>query len=324
MPSSEPRQGPIFIAGCGRSGTSLLRTLVDAHPDVYIPSESLFMADYLQRGDRLPAWVLRPLLFHEPQLRCWYDGPARLQPTVAATLAAVHQYMADAAGASIWGQKTPRFVRYRRLIDAAFDGCRWLLVYRDPRAVCASMRRSGQHTNSVSRGTARWKNDNRALVEFVRDPGTRPANVHLVRYEDLITDFDEQLTGIFRFLGLTRVPTAQLMDNARPVFFSRSRFENNTIRNGVLPDTGRIDDWKSILTPAEIAYIEAACAPEMASLGYAASAPTTQGGLSTRDTIQKLRDIEIVYRYLRYWPSYPFYTLLRKVILLAFARAPVR
>ena len=34
---------PVFIVGCGRSGTTLLRLMLNAHPDLAIPHESHFM-----------------------------------------------------------------------------------------------------------------------------------------------------------------------------------------------------------------------------------------------------------------------------------------
>src|SRR5689334_9381164 len=39
-----------FIVGVGRSGTTLLRMMLDAHPELAIPSESHFMVDLLAIG----------------------------------------------------------------------------------------------------------------------------------------------------------------------------------------------------------------------------------------------------------------------------------
>lgn len=309
---------PVFIAGCGRSGTSLLRTLIDAHPDVYIPSESLFIPDYLRHGDRLPRRLLRFLLFHEPQLRCWYEGPPELGSNTAVTIEQAHRIMAGRRGASLWGQKTPRFVRCRELLDACLGPLRWILLYRDPRGVCASMRLSGQHTHSVSRACTRWQRDNREIVELVSDPARCPDNVLLVKYEELIQRYEDTLARVFRFLGLPPVSIDQLVENARPVFFPGSGFEINTVRDGVLPDPRRIEDWQSVLRPAEIAYIESACALEMEVLGYPRLASGTNGGFALADALRKLQDVRVIYRYLRYWPTYPLYTLLRKAVLAGF------
>jgi len=319
QPATTELPQAVFIAGCGRSGTSLLRTLLDAHPDVYIPSESLFIADYLEIGDRIPRPLLRLLLRHEPQLLCWYDEPVVLRATVAATVDAIHSTMARRYGARLWGQKTPRFIRYRQVFDLAFPHGKWILVYRDPRAVCASMRRSGQHTNSVAIACRRWLRDNRDILEFLGEPGRCPDNVLLVRYEDFIRGCDAKLDEIFDFLNLSSVPLANLVQNARPVFFRRSGFEINTVRDGVLPDNARIDDWRKILSEREISYIERVCGRQMDILGYDRYSCNSGKSFSLlKDFLDRISDVRIAYRYMRYWPTYPMYTLLRKLVLLPF------
>ena len=322
-PAGDEHPRPVFIAGCGRSGTSLLRTLIDGHPDVYIPSESLFIPDYLLDGDRLPPGLLSALLFHEPQLLCWYDGPTELRGDVARTIATIHDHMASRNGASTWGQKTPRFVRHRDLIDHALGPCNWLLVYRDPRAVCASMRRSGQHSSSVSRACSRWKRDNQEIVRLVESPTRCLENIHLVRYETLVSNPEASLARILEFLQLRQVALDELLKNTRPVFFSRSRFENNTIPNGVLPDPSRISDWQSVLSPSEVSYIESTCLHEMEVLGYSTVMQTPGRGIPATDAIERVRDIRIVLRYLAKWPTYPLYTGIRKLVLGAYRKWPV-
>src|ERR1700741_1031897 len=60
---------PVFVGGCPRSGTTLVRTLLNAHPELAVPHETRFLVDaYRQRrrwGDladpanrrRLAEWV---------------------------------------------------------------------------------------------------------------------------------------------------------------------------------------------------------------------------------------------------------------------------
>ena len=308
--------GPVFIAGCGRSGTSYIRTLVDAHPDVYIPSESLFLVDYLRLGERKPGFLLRWLLHHEPQLLCWYEGEPVRGASLIQTIARLHETMAAGVGARVWGQKTPRFVRYRALFEHAFPGSRWILVYRDPRAVVASMRRSGQHTNSVSRGCKRWLRDNREIVALIEGSEVRPENVMLVKYEELVSRFEKTMGDMIQFLQLAPVPMETLQQAAKPVFFSRSGFENNTIRGGVRPDPRRINDWQGVLTEDEVAAIEKACGREMEVLGYEYSTSRSPGAsFFWKDLVNQLSDARIIYRYLRYWPGYLLYTILRKLLL---------
>ena len=57
---------PFFIVGCGRSGTSLLREMLNSHSKLAVPLESLFIIDYLRAGSRMPLPEMLGLLFREP------------------------------------------------------------------------------------------------------------------------------------------------------------------------------------------------------------------------------------------------------------------
>lgn len=322
MTGTDPAGGPIFVAGCGRSGTSFVRTLLDAHPDVYIPSETLCLVDYLQAWDRLPPRLREWLFFHEPQLRCWYTGPAQASATAAATIARTHEHEATRHGARVWGQKTPRFVRHIDLFRQAYPDARWVLLYRDPRAVVASMVASGQHTNSVVTAVDRWRRDNAPIVDDLRRGRSSP-DVLLVQYETLVVDFAATLARIWRFLDLPPVDEEQLLADARPVFFSRSRFPINTVRDGMRPNPAHLDTWRSRLSPAQVAHVERACAAEMEVMGYAPSAPATAEAIGpVHRLVDRLRDVVIPLRYAWYWPEYPAFVALRQ-LALALGRAPV-
>lgn len=310
---------PVFIAGCGRSGTSYLRTIVDAHPEFFIPSESLFLADYLRWGDSLPKPLLSWLFFREPQLLCWYErGPFPFE-NIRSAIRITHEVEAEAHGARCWGQKTPRFINHMALFDAAFPGIRWLLIYRDPRGVAASMKASRQHTYSVTKACRRWKRDNQPILKLLR--GEKLASrVLLIKFEDLVLDYEKTLKAVFGYLGVAPIDGGEVNDRGRPVFFKRSRFAMNTTRGDLTPDPAIIDNWRKVLSPTEIAYIEGACAQEMQIMGYS---PVAEGRAPGSVRLQAFKDADIVFQYLRKWPEYLFMTALRKA-LFGFFSAPSR
>jgi len=268
----------------------------------------------------LPTTIWRELLAREPQLRCWFDERLPELPTPAETLAAIHAQCARRHGASEWGQKTPRFIRHRESIEHAFDDVRWILVHRDPRAVVASMLGSGQHPFMPARAVARWRRDNADIVAM-QQSGAVPAHVHIVSYETLIRDPQATMDAVFRFLGTDPMPLATLEQNARPVFFSRSRFPMNTIRDGMPPDTASIDAWRAVLSPALQAYIERRCRHEMRILGYEPeqiqSRRQERLSVAWQNVLGALKEPWIVVRYAWYWPEYPIWVLLRKSAFLA-------
>ncbi|MBA1146220.1 sulfotransferase [Ectothiorhodospiraceae bacterium WFHF3C12] len=310
-------RGPIvFVAGCGRSGTSFLRTVLDAHPEIYIPSESLFLSDYLRYEASVPKRVLQFLFFREPQLRCWYDGPRFQFNDAAEAIDRVHGHMARRSGARIWGEKTPRFIRDWQLFSRRLPDIKWVVVYRDPRAVVSSMLGSGQHTSSIWHACERWNRDNRALVAL-KESDLAATNVLIVCYEDLVREFDAHMSRIFDFLGARPIDRDVIEKNAKPVFFSRSRFRINTVRDGILPDEAKLADWKEKLSDQQVRRIEEHCWDMMLKLGYVperAKGPAT----SKPRPLERLKDIGVIGRYMWYWPEYPIHHLLRRAVFQAF------
>lgn len=284
---------------------------------VFIPEESLFIVDYLLHDGAIDKPGCRALLHREPQLRCWYEGPAFQCTSAAEEIRRMHEYSAQRHGARVWGQKTPRFIRHRALIDDKLGPCRWILVYRDPRAVCASMRLSGQHSNSVVRSCARWKRDNADIVSMLAQSERKPPDVFLLKYENLVSDYESVLESVLSFCGLPAVEMHDLFDNVRPTSFGTSTFENNAIRDTVIPDERYLHAWKSALDPREIAYIEEHCSREMETMGYRRSGLAVDESFRIRDLVAKTKDLGIIYRYFRHWPSYPIHFMIRKLFFLA-------
>lgn len=306
---------PVFIAGCGRSGTSYLRTIVDAHPDFFIPSESLFLVDYLKMGASLPKWLLSWMFFHEPQLLCWYEHGSFPISDAREAIQQTHEFEARAHGARFWGQKTPRFINHMSLFESAFPDIRWLLVYRDPRAVAASMKMSRQHTYSVAKACRRWKRDNSPIIDLLAGQSL-PSRVMLVKFEDLVLSYEQTLTSVFRFLGVEPIDGEEVSRRGRPVFFKRSRFAINTIRGDLTPDPAILQSWRRVLKPNEIAYIENACSDEMRMMGYF---PVVDGVAGKVNRMQAVKDVKIFFAYLRNWPEYLLMTALRKGLMQIFA-----
>jgi hypothetical protein len=304
---------PVFIAGCGRSGTTYLKTLVDAHPDVFVPTESLFIVDYLAYGRCLPRPLLYRLFFSEPQLRVWYRGPAFDATSLAELVASAHQRAAAGAGARVWGQKTPRFIRHMTLLDKAFPAARWILVHRDPRAVVSSMLRSTRHTYSVRLACRRWNRDNAALIA---GRGGREGRILVVSFESLVTQPALVLERIWHFLAVPPIPLQSILERAQVQRMIGSTFEQNAVREGVRNDPTKAETWRRHLRPSQQAYIAAECRDLMERLGYAAdtavgSVPELRG-----DTLQAARDIGIAWEYLWHWPAYLLHTALRRAAMV--------
>jgi hypothetical protein len=111
--TDEYQQGrPIFLIGCHRSGTTLLRYLLDAHPNLACPPESKFVAAF-ERVLTYPQ-ALRGL----ESLGISTD---RLLMEFGRLTAKLLGEFSNARGKRRWVDKTPNYYRLLSLIDRMFQ-----------------------------------------------------------------------------------------------------------------------------------------------------------------------------------------------------------
>lgn len=114
---------PIFLLGIYRSGTTLLRYVIDSHPDIACPPET----DFIDK--------LRFLLDDERALR----GLASMgfnETHVRARLAMFVEYFfgnyAAAHGKSRWADKSPSYLDCIDLLTMLFPKARFVTIHRHP------------------------------------------------------------------------------------------------------------------------------------------------------------------------------------------------
>ena len=151
---------PIFLVGCGHSGTSILQRLLGEHSGIYgVPYESRIF-EY----ENFKKWLTMRIWNRETVVR------------------AKHR----------WVEKTPMHVRLIDRIFSSFPEARVLLVIRDGRDVSVSFRK---RFGDFESGLERWVEDNRLGLAWRDDP-----RVMIVRYEDLVQRYDETMPGICAFI----------------------------------------------------------------------------------------------------------------------------
>lgn len=306
---------PFFIVGCGRSGTTLLRTLLNGHPEIGVPQESLFITDYLRAGESVGLASLLRMLIREPELEEWGIHPSIEDldgcNTAAEAIDRLHRIYLDGKGKQRWGQKTPRFVRYVELLRHHFPGARFIHLVRDPRAVVSSLISSDVHRSNALYGSKRWLNDVSAGIEAEKK---YPQEFVRVRYEDLVTEVESTLHRLASFLAFTYDPA--MVAAAAQGASEYSRFYAAIHANLSMPPTDRfIDKWKERLDPRQVALVESIVGERMVELGYARS-PRVAGSTAAGRTGMKLeRALGLVrqtIQYLRFRRSYLLHLVSRK------------
>ena len=95
------QDGPIFVVGSMRSGSTMLRLILDSHPHIAIPPETGFMGG-LRAAKQIPHWKFG---------KGWYERLGWAEEEVDERLREFYSGMfaryAASKGKQRWGEKTP-------------------------------------------------------------------------------------------------------------------------------------------------------------------------------------------------------------------------
>lgn len=162
---------PILIGGCGRSGTSILLSILSAHPNIYGVDVETNIFGYQRRFSGV-------FLNHVNNYRKLLPYLLENEKILTATR---------------WCEKTPRNVRFLAEIMAEFRGkFRFVHIIRDGRdVVCSRHPMSGAYHVPIER----WVHDVKAGLKFMKHP-----HVFTLKYEDLVSDFKANVSNLLTLL----------------------------------------------------------------------------------------------------------------------------
>lgn len=294
---------PIFIVGAGRSGTTLLRSLLSAHPRIAITTETHFMQRWEIEGGKAadaPSdfeafWARYTASTRFQDLEVDADECLRLveeqgERTFQAVFAAILSAYRQRSGKPRVGEKTPGHVFYLSRLLQWFPDARVIFIRRDPRAVIASQLKTPwnlaqitpvslrrglfihKRLHEVAVRAGNWS----AIYEDQRARWEADPRVLSVAYESLARDTEVEVRRICDFVGEAFEPemllgrdTQQIQApvDARPGI-PREWLEEHHARTLKPVTTGSFEKWKQDLTPGEVAMIESRCIRGMRAAGY--------------------------------------------------------
>lgn len=267
--------GPIFVVGMPRSGTKLLRDLLNNHSQIGMtPNESHFIPYYREHirkfGDlgvfenfqRFYREFSRSVFFQRVtadhpfiDAQKWHD--AVRDWSYAGVVEAFYRLYAESLGKRIWGDKTPYYHLHMPLLKSLFPSARFVHIIRDARDYCLSLNKSWK--KNIYRSVQRW---NDTILKARKDAETLPPDAYLeVRYEALVDQPQETLAEICNFLGVDFEPAMVML---------KKRTENLGDARDIVGIVGQnYGKWRQRLGVKEIAKIEQICTPLLTDLGYA-------------------------------------------------------
>lgn len=212
-PESQFALMPIIV-GSPRSGTTLLRLMLDSHPELTIPPETGFLevAPKLEgKGDKLREHFFRAVINYPQPFPNWPDfeiteevfwaALTDIVPfTIPAGFRAFYQLYAARIGKPRWGDKTPLYCLELNTIRAVLPEARFIHIIRDGRDAALSLRKMWFSPGAeIETQAGYW----RKSVLSARRAGLGCADYLEVRYEDLILNPREVLERICAFAGLS-------------------------------------------------------------------------------------------------------------------------
>lgn len=307
----DTRDRPVFLCGHPKSGTSLLRALLDGHPQLVVyPEETLFFRRFLPRAQGKDRQSLLSLaeetLIHifrwnieAPPLsqegfpdRDYSAIPfERVREEMNRLLEERFSHMGDVLSAAVlayglvagqyqdrtraWVEKSPYNEFYAHQIFAWWPQGRCIHIVRDPRDTFVSYRRKHPEWDAEFLG-ANWQRSARAGFANQRRYGAE--RYLLLRYEDLIQTPQEVLRHLAAFLEIDWDVVMVSPTRAGLPWAGNSMFSERFQAISQAP-LGR---WKTALEPAEARAIEAMAFPTMHRLGYPCPSLRGLNGIARR------------------------------------------
>lgn len=254
-----------MVGGSPRSGTTLVRVMLDSHANIACGPEShLFCPRLLEKP------LSRQFAIPRQQIRRWERDCSNFPEFVGRFLEA----HARIQGAAYWAEKTPKNVLNLGWILDRFPNIVFCHVVRDGRAVINSLRSHPRYRlvgdELVPTGVSRdlhecveqWLRSVRAGLEFSCHP-----RVTHVRYEDIVADPRAALSPLLARLELEWDPRMERFDQVQSPSRSVAMFPQNPEATQPLYRTS-LDRWREELTGDEVEMIERLCRDALTEFEY--------------------------------------------------------
>ncbi len=268
-----------FIVGHPRSGTSLLRALLDNHPDLLVLPFETHLFDWARSKDPASAMLARTRLW--PTLQAHLPSISRdevddvltrafsqARDPRARMLALVEGWreLTGAPQETRWVEKTPRHLYEATTLLKWFPAeARILVMRRDPRDVMASALKEDP-SRTIFQMALTGRLAHQVTTEHERDP-----RFFVVGYEGLVRDPAGTMRAVCQFLDVPYDPVVVTPTVLGAEYSGNSRFEPALI--GV--SEAAVGRFRNVLSGPRLQKAETLLAPVLSAGGYAPTTPRT-------------------------------------------------
>jgi hypothetical protein len=288
-----------FVVGVSRSGTTLLRLMLDAHPDLTIPAETHFIPMVANAVDRAieegaPTEVVRERALEtmtgHPR---WGDfrvdeGEVRARMERHDPLSAgdairtFYETCAALEGKPRWGDKSPPYTYKAPRIQRALPEAHFIHIIRDGRDVALSLSEVSWGPDDITVAAEKWASELRKARR--RAKNLARGTYMEIHYEDLVTDPEPALRRVADFAGLpwddamldypTRAEErmrGEMERTLKPLGGGTITAEERARQHQLVfekPSASRAGRWRTEMSPENRKAFEAVAGGLLKKLGY--------------------------------------------------------
>jgi Sulfotransferase family len=272
-----------FIVGSARSGTTLLRLILSAHPEVSVPPESRFITELYQTDDVEVEAFLNDLAAHK-RFQVWElpmglvrdELSGRTTVPYGEAIEAAYRAYGKSRGKTLYGDKTPRYIEHIPLLARLFPDAKFVHQIRDGRNVAMSYADVPFGPKTVGKAAALW--GLRVAMGLRDGRALGPDRYHEIRYEDFVKNAPEHTRKLCAFLGIEF--TEQMLDHAeqsRSDILPRAHLYNPNVSK---PPTSNVRSWENQMPDKQVEMFEAIAGDMLDATEYPRRFP--QPSLSAR------------------------------------------
>lgn len=317
-----------YILAMGRSGTTLLQNILDAHPNITIPPEAFFPLHLYHKYKNETIWSNQTIKNFIDDL--YTDRPFRIRWNVArkdvenafiAYKATSYKEACNVVRSAYkssfkikkidcFGDKNPTYANMTKRIMEIDPSAKILHMVRDPRGSGNGRLTTFKMKDALFVGLS-WANSNERILKLKEK---YPNQYYLVRYENLIEHTEETIKAICQFL---EIPFQPIMLSYREETVKEYNQYSTILREkheSVLKpiDKKIADKWKIQLSKQQLADIELTTYKTAKKLGYHFKKPKLSLSIIFRLPVAKFKAL-LIYTVVSVYFYLPF--PIRKFIL---------
>ncbi|MDF2438186.1 MAG: sulfotransferase [Bacteroidota bacterium] len=277
----------VFIVARGRSGTTLMQTLLDANDSVILPIESRLIIHLKQKYEKVNTWsqaliedFITDLYKDKKFANYWSVTEEQLRKNIAPLpldeitfpILCKVVYMSYPSPfvkgrIKLLGDKNPIYSIFIRELIEVFPNALFIHLIRDYRDNITSNRKVFKR-QSIAQLANGWKAYNTFIENYKRE---KPSNFYTLRYEDLVSDPNKYVPEICRFLKIEFNP--RMLDfhtTIKEVKEEKYAIEIEKIHPNIVNpvNTTQVEKWRKSLTLEEIELADYIAGPDAERYAY--------------------------------------------------------